>query len=193
MTRRRDSIPDTYFEALYHGDPDPWRFATSAYERDKYARTLDILGPARIGSGLEVGCSIGIFTRLLAARCERLLAVDVADRALAQARERCAGLEQLRFERLRIPCDWPAGHFDAVILSEVLYYLTPDDILRTAQHVGATLAPAGRVVLVHWTGLTDYPCTGDAAAEIFIRALAAAVPLHQSERHSAYRIDLLQR
>ena len=34
-----------YFEQLYASDPDPWRFATSDYERDKYAATLDALPP----------------------------------------------------------------------------------------------------------------------------------------------------
>ena len=32
-----------YFERLYARDPDPWRFATSEYERDKYAATLAAL------------------------------------------------------------------------------------------------------------------------------------------------------
>ena len=35
------SLPPSYFDTLYAADPDPWRFATSDYERDKYAATLE--------------------------------------------------------------------------------------------------------------------------------------------------------
>ena len=76
MTR---SLPPSYFEALYASDPDPWRFASSDYERDKYAATLAALPRQLYRSGLEVGCSIGVLTAMLASRCRRLLAVDVAD------------------------------------------------------------------------------------------------------------------
>ena len=37
------SLEPAYFEALYAADPDPWRFATSAYEREKYTATLAAL------------------------------------------------------------------------------------------------------------------------------------------------------
>ena len=68
MTRRRVTIPGDYFEALYASSPDPWHFATSDYERRKYAKTLDAIGHVA-GEAFEIGCSIGIFTRALAARC----------------------------------------------------------------------------------------------------------------------------
>ncbi len=81
------SLEPAYFDALYAADPDPWQFATSAYEREKYDATLAAL-PTRIGSAFEIGCSIGILTRRLAERCNTLLAVDVAKAALAAARRR---------------------------------------------------------------------------------------------------------
>ena len=43
MSRRKTSLPSTYFTALYAADADPWRFATSDYEREKYAATLAAL------------------------------------------------------------------------------------------------------------------------------------------------------
>ena len=89
MSRRTESIEPAYFDALYAADPDPWRFASSDYEREKYAATLDALPPRRFAAALEVGCSIGVLTRQLAARCDTLLALDVAEAALAQARARC--------------------------------------------------------------------------------------------------------
>jgi len=64
------SLPPGYFDALYAASPDPWAFETSAYERAKYAATLDALPARRYRRALEVGCSIGVLTRQLADRCD---------------------------------------------------------------------------------------------------------------------------
>lgn len=62
----RQSLEPEYFESLYTKEPDPWRFASSEYERDKYAATLVAISGRKIRSAFEVGCSIGILTRQLA-------------------------------------------------------------------------------------------------------------------------------
>lgn len=87
-----ESLPSEYFARVYAESDDPWGFATRAYEASKYAATLDALPGERYRSAFEVGCSIGVLTERLAARCERLLSVDVAERALQQARDRCRNL-----------------------------------------------------------------------------------------------------
>jgi cyclopropane fatty-acyl-phospholipid synthase-like methyltransferase len=178
------------FERLYAADPDPWRFATSPYEREKYAATLASLGDRYFDAAFEVGCSIGVFTRLLAPRCGTLLAVDVAEAALAAARRRCADSSGARIERLRVPDQWPDGKFDLIVLSEVLYFLGSADIARTARRVAAALSPGGLALLVNWTGPTDTPCAGDEAAKLFI----AAAPELGSVRRvtgTTHRLDLL--
>ena len=63
-----------HFDRLYGADPDPWKFATSDYERDKYAATLAALPDRRFTRCYEVGCSIGVLTRQLAPRCDAILA-----------------------------------------------------------------------------------------------------------------------
>lgn len=188
MSRHTASIGPAYFDQLYAADPDPWRFASSDYERDKYAASLAALPPGRFASALEVGCSIGIFTRALAPRCDALLSVDVAEAALEQARIACQA-PHVRFRNLRIPGSWPEGSFDLIVLSEVLYYLTLDDLDLTARAVRATIASRGTVLLVHYLGETDYPLSGDAAADGFIRSSALSVQL--SQRTALYRIDAL--
>ena len=184
------SLPPAYFEALYARDSDPWRFATSPYEHAKYAATLGALPAPRFARAFEVGCAIGVLTRQLAERCDALLAVDVADAALLQARRRCADLHHVTIERLRVPDQWPPQQFDLILLSEVLYYLAPTDIARTARLARDSLRPAGAVLLVHYVLPTDYPCSGDAASDIFI-AEAGLTPILQ-RREAAYRLDLLR-
>ena len=194
-----------YFERLYRSDPDPWRFATSDYEREKYAATLAALPRPRFARGFEVGCSIGVLTRQLAGRCDALVAVDVAETALAQARERCAGLDGVRIARMAVPGEWPEGGFDLVLFSEVLYYLGPsggpsggvDGIAEAARRTLACLAPGGAVLLVNWRGPTDGTCSGEEAADRFIAAACGAagggaLRPTRLDRAERYRLDVLE-
>jgi len=189
MTRRNKSIEPDYFDAMYEADDDPWRFASSPYEREKYAASLAALGGRRFSAGLEIGCSIGVLTEHLAACCDALLAIDVAEAAIEKARVRCAALP-VRFENRRIPADWPAGKYDLIVLSEVLYYLAAPDLVKTAALAASALNPGGVVLLVHYLGETDYPLDGDEAAELFIEA--SQLDRVVASRAPLYRIDVLK-
>ena len=188
MSRRVGTIPGTYFDGLYAADPDPWRFATSDYEKGKYAATLAALPNRRFAAALEVGCSIGVLTSQLAPRCDHLLAIDGAEAAMDQARARCPGVT---FQLGMIPADWPAGTFDLIMFSEVLYYLDAADIQATAALAVPALRPGGSILMVHYLGETDYPTTGDDAAAGFMAA-AGLNPALQL-REAGYRIDRLDR
>ncbi len=177
-----------YFDQLYAADPDPWHFATSAYERAKYQVTLAALPGRRFASGLEVGCSIGVLTRLLAAQCDRLLGVDVSAAPLVQARRRCP--DHVRFRQARIPDDWPAGRFDLIVLSEVLYFLSPGQIAATARRLEGCLLPGAAVGAVNWLGETDTQCDGDAAAELLIDATRGLLTRRFHLRMPRYRLDV---
>ena len=186
-----ESRPAAHFQRLYASNPDPWAFKTSAYEQAKYQCTLDSLGERRFASGLEVGCSIGILTRLLAPRCQRLLGVDIVEDPLPGARTRCADQPQVRFERMQVPLHWPADQFDLIVFSEVLYFLSAGDIKQCGRHVLDTLLPSGIVVLVNWLGETDDPSPADTAPDRLIDALGSAVRVVRQERHERYRLDVL--
>ena len=93
---RRERLDRDYFENLYAQFADPWGFETSEYERRKYERTLRVLGERRFHRGFEAGSSIGVFTAMLAARCEELLAVDTSERAVEIARRRLAEQSHVR-------------------------------------------------------------------------------------------------
>ena len=85
------SVAPKDFQQLYAAHADPWGYETNPYETGKYAVTLRLLPRRRFRCGFEIGCSIGVLTRLLAERCDWLLAVDVSELSLARARERCRG------------------------------------------------------------------------------------------------------
>ena len=185
------SFPRDYFERLYSKETDPWRFASSRYERAKYARTLAAIGSGPHRNVFEIGCSIGILTRMLAARCNSILAVDISETAINHARRNCRGLDNIDFRRMQIPDEWPDRTFDLIIFSEVLYFLSPEDIRLTAKKTMHSLSKDGEVLLVNWTGETDYPCQGDQAVEIFLSQTVKMLKLTHQVRTKHYRLDSL--
>jgi 2-polyprenyl-3-methyl-5-hydroxy-6-metoxy-1,4-benzoquinol methylase len=193
MTQARPSRDAAHFDRIYAGSGDPWQFKSSAYEREKYAATMAALPSRRFRAALEVGCSIGELTRLLAKRCDGVHGVDIAAAPLVTAQARCDDLPQVRFTQLKTPAQWPLGQYDLIMLSEVLYFLSMEDISAMAARVCRTLTPSGVVMLVNWLGTTDDPTSGDDAAEAFIDATAADLRVDLQQRHEKYRIDRLCR
>jgi SAM-dependent methyltransferase len=193
MTRRRHSIDANYFEGLYRAAADPWGFATSAYEQAKYDATLAALGGERSRRALEVGCAIGVLTARLASVCDHLLSVDVSETALEAARSRCANLANVELRHMSLPAEAPEGAFDLIVLSEVAYYWDDADLVRMGDLLNRKAVPGGRVLLVHWTGPTDYPQTADAAVEGLARAAGHDFSVALADRTADYRLDLWRR
>jgi SAM-dependent methyltransferase len=191
-----NTLPPDYFDDVYRASDDPWKFASSPYEREKYATTLAALTRLRYERAFEIGGSIGVFTAQLAPRCGHLLSVDVSEAALSQARLRCANLPQVEIKKMQIPNEFPEGRFDLILVSEVGYYLAPPDLARAADQMLAALPPGGQLLLVHWTPVVhDYPQTGDEVHEFFLTKAQPGGPLNHlfGQRHDKYRLDLLER
>lgn len=190
---RRDTVGRDHFEALYAARPDPWRLATSDYERAKYAATLAALPRPRYARGFELGCAMGILTGQLGRRCDDLLAAEPVASALKEARARNADQPHIRFAPLFAPGEWPDGTFDLVVLSEVIDYFGADDIAALAARVAASTEPGGDVILVHWVGKRRGAPPRDEATDLFIAEVAPAFAALRRERNADYRLDLLRR
>ena len=147
-----------YFEQLYQQDADPWRVRERWYEERKRALLLACLPQRRYRNAYEPGCGNGELTLELARRCERLLAADFSAEALLLAQQRLADAGQagnVAFERHKLPQDWPrttggAEKFDLIVISEIAYYLSADELALLAEQAVASLAPGGNIVLCHW-------------------------------------------
>ena len=194
MTDARPSLDSRYFEDIYARTIDPWGFRTSPYERGKYEATLGILPRPRYRSALEVGCSIGVFTALLADRCGAVLALDTSPSALGEARAANADRPGVAFREATLPRDFPEGRYDLIVLSEVLYYFGAADRAAVAAWTKAALAADGVVLLVHWLGETpDYPFTGEGAVEAFLTAAGPELTTDRRWRRDLYRMDRRRR
>jgi SAM-dependent methyltransferase len=176
------------FESKYRRDPDPWNYETSSYERDKYAATLGALPAGRFARALEVGCSIGVFTELLAARCDALVGIDFSEQALATARKRLSGRPQVELLQAAFPEQVPPGRWDLVVCSEVLYYLDAPALEVALSWLAEQLAGGTVALAVSWRGEgREEPMSGDDAHDLLIARLARWHTLDR--RAPGYRLD----
>jgi SAM-dependent methyltransferase len=184
----RPRVAASFFEELYERSADPWSFASSDYERRKYAHTLSSLGARRYGRALEIGCSIGVFTELLASVTEELVAIDVSERALARARQRLDGRWDVRFARASFPEELPAGPWDLIVCSEILYYLDGGAFAVAVDRLRGCLEAGSTLLAVHWRAPTrTYPLLGD---EVHGRLIATLGDWHVlDDRRPQYRLD----
>jgi SAM-dependent methyltransferase len=156
------ATPAGYFDRMWSTGPDPWDHGGRFYEHRKYALTAATLQSERYGAIFEPGCATGILTALLAPRAERYVATDRHPRAVSETRRRLTGVAPAAVEQGRIPADWPDGTFDAVILSEVLYYLEPDDVVRCLDRAAAGSRLGAELVAVHYREpVDDHALLGD--------------------------------
>ncbi|WP_301749667.1 SAM-dependent methyltransferase [uncultured Erythrobacter sp.] len=187
------SLGADYFEGIFTADADPWNLATSEYERGKFERTIKALDDRSYESALEIGCAHGVLTQRLHRLCDQLLAIDISQTALALAQQRLGAQPGIAFAQMSFPTEAPTGMFDLCVMSEVAYYWDTSDLSHAAQWLADHLVPGGRVVLVHYTGETDYPCTADEAVGALQRGTSGQITPCLAERHESYRLDLWER
>ncbi len=131
-----------------------------------------------------------MLTAQLAQRCTALLSVDLNLKALAEAKKRCAGITNVRFEHMALPGSFPEGPFDLVLLSEVGYYWSDSDLELGIDRIAAA-TPGGIVELVHFLPkVEDYPRDGDSVHAAFLSDKRFEA-IH-SKRAERYRIDVLR-
>ncbi|WP_169925977.1 PIG-L family deacetylase [Serinibacter salmoneus] len=168
-----EGTPADHFHAAYRRRPDPWHLRTRWYEQRKRDLTMAALPEERFGRALEVGCSVGVLTQRLARRCEEVLAIDVVPEAIESARQATRDHPHVRLEVRDVREGLPAGPFDLVVLSEVLYYLGPEALTGLVEDAAAQLTPHGVVLACHWRHDVEHHArSGDDAHEALARTLA---------------------
>jgi cyclopropane fatty-acyl-phospholipid synthase-like methyltransferase len=169
-----------FFDEMYRSSPDhdPWSFASSAYELDRYDTILGELAHRTFRRCLEPGCSIGVFSRMLATRCTHVLAMDHSSTAIATAGSRTAleGIGNIEFRTGRFPEDVRRqdGPFDLFCLVELGYYFTTEQLGCLVEVSVGLLDHRATIVASHWTGTSDdHVLSADAVHDVVDTVLTA--------------------
>lgn len=173
----------------FYAAEDPYNFATRDYEQEKYARTLECAGDGPFERAFEIGCSVGVFTAMLAPRCRHLLAVDISENAVEQARARNQEFPQVVCERRELPKNMPEGPFDLIVCSDTLYYWRPGTIRDALRAFEGMLAPGGRFVALHYTGQAEPGTTMDGHSVHDLLQAEFNLAHTFSHRYEKYRVD----
>ncbi|MBO0879346.1 MAG: class I SAM-dependent methyltransferase [Mycobacterium sp.] len=181
-----------YFEYLYACSKDPWDYETRDYECTKYERTIETLNGRKFERALDVGCSIGVLTRMIAQRCYELVAVDASALAVQRAQKSLSDVSNVILRRLTLPEQMPQGPFDLILCSEVLYYWNRDLLLCALRDFEAALAPGGVLLIVHGRFESrTCPVTGDEVHDLITDNCTLEHTFSVTE--SKYRMDRFEK
>ncbi|MEO7372093.1 MAG: class I SAM-dependent methyltransferase [Ilumatobacteraceae bacterium] len=177
-----------FFERMYRTTQDPWSFASNDYEQYRYQTILGFVPPRRFSTAFEPGCSVGELTVRLAARCGHVTAIDIAEAAVETARQRCAGLDNVDVHQGSLLDDLPDTQFDLVVFSEIGYYFTKSQLAGLASSIAERVADGGRLLAVHWTGVSADHLLGGNDVHRILREHLPMQHNHQ-ESHSSVEHD----
>lgn len=170
------------FERLYLESPDPWNYQSSEYELRKYERVLACALQWRSanGSALEVGCSVGVFSRMLAEHFEKVTAIDVSKEALTAAAGYNRDTKNVRFVHSNLQSLGADEQYDVIFCAEILYYIAKTDVEIVCRQLEKYLSARGIIVLVTGVssenpGSLDFDGWADVFAARFLQVLKEIV------------------
>jgi len=174
---------DSYFDELYNDNTDPWQYQTRWYEERKRNTCLALLPQPHYERAIELGCGNGVLSELLAHRCQDLISIDGNHQAVKLAKERLAALPHAKVIQGIVPDKLfslkelleqrkPLSEntsinqppFDLIVISEILYYLSSNDIDVVINWALHNLALNGTLLCCHWRYAIDgFTMTGESA------------------------------
>jgi len=201
---------EAYFDALYHDNADPWQYQTRWYEERKRNTCLALLPKPHYTSAIELGCGNGVLSELLAQRCQQLVSVDGNQQAVQLAQKRLAALPHVKVIQGIIPdmlssltavcshhdsvTQYTSGSqpcFDLIVISEVLYYLSPSDVDIVIEWAMRHLAPNGTLLCCHWRyAIEGFALTGETVHKRLHHAFSTyTAPQSSAFIHQSQMID----
>ena len=143
------------FDRKFDENDDPWRTFSDRDEARKREAILHGIGTGVIGRVLELAAGNGSNSVALARRALLLDATEGTASGTDLIRRAVSEDDHVRVRQLVLPGCFPGVTYDAVVVAEVLYYLSPLVMERVARDVARALRPGGRLVLAHHR--VDYP------------------------------------
>lgn len=102
--------------------------------------------PSQCKTALDIGCGTGEFSRLLAKRVERVVAIDLSSNMIEVAKQRSRQFSNIDFQVADV-LQWEptAEQFDVIVSIATLHHLPVESLLPNLK---AILKPGGRLVIL---------------------------------------------
>ena len=153
---RREHGNSEAFEKLYQQMSDPWSTTVPyfRYQLLKYQKILASLPDQQFHRTMDIGCGLGVMTRMLTAHADQVLGVDLSPTAVASASRLSAGTPSVRFQQAELlhlkELAEPA--FDLITMVDTIYYLPmlTDAVLKSVvDTLVEMLVPGGLILLAN--------------------------------------------
>lgn len=128
---------------------DAWGYHASEMHRGRADRILAVLAGGTPRRLLELGCAEGFLTRRLAELAAAVVACDLSERAVERAKQHCAGLGNVQLLAVDVRQRLPEGNFDVCLASDVLYYLSPAEIVSLAGRLRQQMPTGARLIFAN--------------------------------------------
>ena len=174
-----------FFEAKYRAakDADPWNFASSAYEQQRYDAIIHALSGRRYRRAFEPACSVGVLTTRLATLCDQVSACDFSETAVAAAQARCVHLSNVTVCCRALTADETWSDYDLITLCEIGYYFSADAWRHLVDRMVDAMQPGTVLLASHWLGTSvDHVQSGSVVHQALQHPLLAQ-SLHQRHEH----------
>lgn len=102
--------------------------------------------PQKGNTVLDIGCGTGEFSRLLAQRFDRVVAIDLSPNTIKVARERSQNYNNIDFQVADISqWQFPSEYFDAIVSIATFHHFSVENLLPNLQ---AALKPGGKLIIL---------------------------------------------
>ena len=182
------------FDDRFAGDGDPWATFTDRDEAVKRDAILHALPPRPIGRVLELAAGNGSNSVPLAARALRLDATEGTASGTALVAQALGDDRRARASVVVLPGRFPRRCYDAIVVAEILYYLSPRDMAAVARDVARALRPGGTLVLAqHRIDFHDFAQHADGIHRRFLAATRSAWTATGGRRTARWRVEGFRR
>lgn len=137
------------FSATFAQSEDPWCTFTDHDEAVKRTAILCALGSQCLGRVFELASGNGSNSAVIAPRALRFDATEGTTEGTRLTEQALSAWPRARAIHLPLPATAPRATYDAIIIAELLYYLTPTDMDRVAREVSRRVRRGTVLVLAH--------------------------------------------
>jgi ABC-2 type transport system ATP-binding protein len=103
-----------------------------------------------LGEVIELGCGTGYFTKLIYKNSSKVIATDLSDEMLEQARIQLKGFQSVSIQKANCESTpFPSGRFDTVFMANLIHFV--ENPLKTLQESYRLLKTGGLLLITSYT------------------------------------------